>query len=62
VSDNYNRVSEILSLINTLRNSLSGLTYDDIQERFGWERKTVERMLALVKRQYEIGFLCTVAK
>ncbi|MDR2692636.1 MAG: WYL domain-containing protein [Chitinispirillales bacterium] len=57
MSDNYNRLSEVLSLINALRNSMAGLTYDDIQERFGWERKTVERMLGLVKRQYEDSFI-----
>jgi len=57
MSDTYNRVSEIIALINALRNSMAGLTYDDIQERFGWERKTVERMLALVKRQYDGSFI-----
>jgi predicted DNA-binding transcriptional regulator YafY len=34
-----------------------GLTYDDIYDRFGWERRTAERMLALVEKLYWRSFV-----
>ena len=55
--DNYNRLYELLTLINALRGTLGGLTYDDIQDKFGWERKTVERMLRLVENTYITSFV-----
>jgi len=55
--DNYNRLYELLGLINAMRGSPGGLTYDDIQNRFGWERKTVERMLKLVENTYWNSFI-----
>jgi len=55
--DNYNRLYELLDLINAMRGSPGGLTYDDIQDRFGWERKTVERMLKLVEITYLNSFI-----
>jgi len=55
--DNYNRLYELLGLINALRGSLGGLTYEDIQDSFGWERKTAERMLKLVENTYLSSFI-----
>jgi len=55
--DNYNRLYELLALINAMRGTLGGLTYDDIQDRFGWERKTVERMLKLLENTYMSSFV-----
>ena len=55
--DNYNRLYELLTLINSLRGTLGGLTYDDIQDKFGWERKTVERMLRLLENTYLNSFV-----
>jgi predicted DNA-binding transcriptional regulator YafY len=55
--DNYNRLYELLTLINAMRGTLGGLTYDDIQDKFGWERKTVERMLRLIENTYMNSFV-----
>jgi len=50
--DNYNRLYELLSLIDSMRRSVCGLTYNDIYEKFGWERRTTERMLELIEKLY----------
>jgi predicted DNA-binding transcriptional regulator YafY len=55
--DNYNRLYELLVLIDSLRKSMRGLTYDDIHEKFGWERRTIERMLKLLETQYWRSFV-----
>jgi predicted DNA-binding transcriptional regulator YafY len=55
--DNYNRLYELLALITAMRKSMVGLTYDDIHDKFGWERKTIERMLKLLETQYWKSFI-----
>lgn len=48
--DNYNRLYELYDFINELRRHVyTGMTYDEIMERFGWTRKTTERMLNVVE-------------
>jgi len=46
-----------LILIESLRQSMRGLTYDDIREKLGWETKTIERMLKLVETKYGDHFI-----
>ena len=55
--DNYNRLYELLLLIDLLRRSMRGLTYDDIREKFRWERKTTERMLNLLDNHFVHSFV-----
>ena len=50
--DNYSRLYDLLTLINALCASRGGLTYDDIQDKFGWTRRTAERMLQVVENHY----------
>lgn len=48
--DNYNRLYELYDFINELyMHRFSGMTYADIMMRFGWNRKTTERMLNVVQ-------------
>lgn len=55
--DNYNRVYELLVLIDALRQSMAGLSYDDICEKIGWERRTAERMMKIVETHYWDSFI-----
>ena len=54
--DNYKRLYELLTLIDWLRTSMRGRTYDDMRDRFGWETKTIERMMKLLENQYSGSF------
>jgi predicted DNA-binding transcriptional regulator YafY len=52
-SDRYSRLCELLDLINLLRSRrLGGAAYDEIQKRFGWTRRTAERMLKIIEGHY----------
>jgi predicted DNA-binding transcriptional regulator YafY len=51
------RLEDLLRLINKLRGSTRGLGYADIQDAFGWERKTTERMLGIIESQFAQGFV-----
>jgi len=55
--DNYTRLYELLTLIDLLRNSTRGITYDDIREKFGWGRKTAERVLNLLENHFAHSFV-----
>jgi len=57
--DNYSRMYDLLALINTMRSSMAGLSYDNIQDMFGWTRRTAERMLKLIETQYCHSFMKT---
>ncbi|MDR0481273.1 MAG: WYL domain-containing transcriptional regulator [Gallionellaceae bacterium] len=51
------RLEDLLRLINKLRGSTRGLGYAEIQDAFGWERKTTERMLGIIENQFPQGFV-----
>ncbi|GAB7140860.1 YafY family protein [Deferribacterales bacterium RsTz2092] len=53
----YDRVYEIMSLINRLCASMDGLGYDEIMQEFGWERRTAERVIELVANLYPTAFI-----
>lgn len=55
--DNFNRMYELLLLIDALRQSMAGLCYDDICEKIGWERRTAERMMKIVETHYYDSFV-----
>jgi len=55
--DNYARLYELLTLIDLMRKSMRGLTYDDLRDKFGWSAKTAERMLKLLETQYPNSFV-----
>ena len=55
--DDYTRLYELLTLIDWLRTSMRGHTYDDMRDKFGWETKTIERMMKLLENQYPGSFV-----
>ena len=57
--DNYSRMYDLLTLINSMRCSMAGLSYDDIQDKFKWTRRTAERMLKLIENHYWRSFVKT---
>jgi len=50
--DNFARLYDLLTLINDLRNSRAGLTYDYIQDKLECSRRTAERMIAIIENHY----------
>ncbi len=53
----YDRVYEIMDLINKMSTSFDGLSYDDIMTEYGWERRTTERMVSLISTLYPTAFI-----
>ena len=53
----YERVEDVLALVQALHTTGRGLTIDDIRERFGVSRRTAERMRDVVARAFpDLGF------
>jgi len=50
--DYYTRVYEIIQLINRLANTSSGLTHENMEEMFGWKKRTRERVLQMIASLY----------
>jgi len=50
--DNYTRVYEIIQLINRLATTTVGLTHENIEEMFGWKKRTRERVLQMIASMY----------
>ena len=48
----YERVEDVLALVQALHTTGRGLTIDDIRERFGVSRRTAERMRDVVARAF----------
>ena len=50
--DNYTRVYEIIQLVNRLATTPVGLTHENIEEMFGWKKRTRERVLQMIASMY----------
>ena len=55
--DNYTRVFEIIRLINRLATTPGGLTHENIEESFGWKKRTRERVLQMIASMYPAAWM-----
>jgi predicted DNA-binding transcriptional regulator YafY len=55
--DNYTRVYEIIRLVNRLATTPGGLTHDNIEEMFGWKKRTRERVLHMIASMYPAAWV-----
>ena len=46
------KLNELLDLLLVLQNSYSGVTYDELQEMYGFNRRRLERMMSVLSEQF----------
>ncbi|GHV08246.1 DNA-binding transcriptional regulator [Campylobacterota bacterium] len=56
----YDRLYEVIEIINEMTDAGVGVSYEQLQQKYGWGRRTAERMVRTIEQLYPSAFEKTV--